>query len=133
MDEAVRRLMHDGYAAVGRGDMDAVVAGMHPEIEVETSGVFLDEGAVYRGREGVRAFFEMIAAAFDELAYELIEMVELDDSRVFVRLRVRGRGKGSGIEVDREGAHIWTVRDVQAVHMVAYADVEEARAAAGLT
>jgi ketosteroid isomerase-like protein len=133
LDERVRQLIVDGYAAVGSGDIDGALAPMHPEIELTSSGAFLDEGITYRGREGVRGFFTMIADAFDDLAYDLLELVELDDDRVFVRLRVRGRGKGSGIEVDREGAHIWTVRDYQAVRMVAYADVEGGRAAAGLT
>jgi ketosteroid isomerase-like protein len=133
VDERVRQLMLDGYGAIGRGDLDAVVEGMDPEVELESSGIFLDEGRTYRGYAGVREFFEMIADAFDELSYDLVEMIELDDGRVFVRVRVRGRGKGSGIEVDREGAHIWTVRDYKALRMVAYANVEEARAAAGLT
>jgi ketosteroid isomerase-like protein len=133
VEERVRRLILDGYAAVGRGDIDGALEGMDPEVELTSSGAFLDEGTTYRGREGVRSFFAMIADALDELHYELFELLELDDGRVFVRVRIRGRGKGSGIAVDREGAHIWTVRDYKAIRMVAYADVEEARAAAGLT
>jgi ketosteroid isomerase-like protein len=133
VDERVQRLMLDGYAAVNRGDIDAAVAAMDPAIELRSSGAFLDEGEVYQGREGVRRFYEMIAEAFDELTYELIDMRELEDGRVFVQVLFRGRGKGSGVAADLDGAHIWTLRDYRAVRLDAYSDLEKARAAAGLT
>lgn len=133
MDERVRRLMLDGYAAVNRGDLDAALEAMDPDIELRSSGAFLDEGQIYRGRKGVRRFYEMVAEVIDELTYELVEMSQLGDGRVFVRLRFCGRGKESGIPVDLDGAHIWTLRDYKAIRLDAYSDLEKARAAAGLT
>jgi ketosteroid isomerase-like protein len=133
VDARERRLMLDGYAAVNRGDLDAALEAMDADIEFRSSGAFLDDGETYHGRGGVRRFYEMVAEVIDELTYEVVEMSELGDGRVFVRLRFRGRGKESGIPVDLEGAHVWTLRDYKAIRLDAYSDLEKARAAAGLT
>jgi uncharacterized protein len=125
--------MLDGYAAVNRGDLDTALEAMDADIEFRSSGAFLDDGETYHGRSGVRRFYEMVAEVIDELTYEVVEMSELGDGRVFVRLRFRGRGKESGIPVDLEGAHVWTLRDYKAIRLDAYSDLEKARAAAGLT
>jgi hypothetical protein len=57
----------------------------------------------------------------------------VDEDRLLVTFRLRGRGRGSGLEVDLEGAHLWTLRDLKAVRLEAFADAQSGRAAAGLT
>jgi ketosteroid isomerase-like protein len=52
--------------------------------------------------------------------------------QVVVLARYRGRGKGSGLEVNTEGAHVWTMRDGMAVRLVVFADRAKALAAVGL-
>jgi ketosteroid isomerase-like protein len=133
VEERHRELLHAGYAALSRGDLDEALAHMDPSVEVVTSGAFLDEGVVYRGHEGVREFIGMLTDAFDELVYEPVELHDAADGRILVHVRLRGRGKGSGLEVDREGGHIWTLRGDTAVRLEAYPSPEDARAAAGLT
>jgi ketosteroid isomerase-like protein len=133
VDERKREVLEHGYDALSRGDIDAALEDIDPEIEVVTSGAFLDEGTVYRGHDGLRQFFAMLLDAFDYLDYEIEEMVELDDERVLVTFRLHTRGKGSGLDVEREGAHVWTMRDYKGTRLVAYAAVEEARTAEGLT
>jgi uncharacterized protein len=51
---------------------------------------------------------------------------------VVVLCRYSGRGKGSGVEVDVEGAHLWTMRDGRAVRLEIFSSRERALAAAGL-
>jgi ketosteroid isomerase-like protein len=133
VDDDWRELMLSGYDAISRGDIEGMLERVDPEIEVVTSGAFLDQGAVYRGHDGLRAFFAMLHDAFEELSYELLELEQLDDARVLAIVRVRGRGKGSGLEVDREGAHLWTVRGSTPVRLEAFPDRQSGRAAAGLT
>ena len=53
------------------------------------------------------------------------EYVSLGDV-VVVLTRYRGRGRGSGVEVDSEGAHVWTIRDGRAVRLEIFADRERA-------
>jgi uncharacterized protein len=133
VDERRRQLLESSYAALARGDLEAALRYVDPEAEIATSGAFLDQGVVYRGHEGAREFFAMVDEAFDELAYELLELEEVDDDRVLAIVRLRGRGKGSGLEVDRKGAHLWTLRGDTAIRMEGFADPDTARAAAGLT
>jgi uncharacterized protein len=133
MDEARRKLLDEGYAAINGGDVDAALRNLDPEVEVVTSGAFLDRGAVYRGHQGVREFLGMLDDAFDEFSYEVLELKELDDDRVLALLRVTARGKGSGLEVGRDAAHLWTLRGDKALRLEAFADHASARTAAGLT
>jgi ketosteroid isomerase-like protein len=133
MDEARRRLLDEGYAAINSGDVEEALRHLDPEVEVVTSGAFLDEGAVYRGHEGVGQFLGMLNDAFDDFSYEVLELTELDGDRVLALLRVAARGKGSGLEVARDAGHLWTLRGEKAIRLEAFADHESARAAAGLT
>ena len=64
MDEARRRLLDEGYAAINSGDVEAALRHLDPEVEIVTSGAFLDRGAVYRGHDGVREFLGMLDEAF---------------------------------------------------------------------
>jgi ketosteroid isomerase-like protein len=56
---------------------------------------------------------------------EAEDYVEYGDT-VVVLTRYRGRGRGSGVEVDREGAHVWKLRDGKAVRLEVFADRERA-------
>lgn len=51
---------------------------------------------------------------------------------VVVLCRYSGRGKGSGIEVDTEGAHLWTLRNGRAVRLEIFSSRERALKAAGV-
>jgi ketosteroid isomerase-like protein len=126
-------MLRRGYAALSRGDLDATMADAHPDLEIVTSGAFLDRGMVYRGRDGIAQFFEMLADSFEWFEYELEDVVEVDEDRVLALLRLRARGRGSGVEVDTPLAHLWELRDEKAARMQAFAEREEAFAALGLT
>ena len=132
MDAARRKLLDDGYAAINSGDVELALRHLDPDVEVVTSGAFLDRGAVYRGHDGVREFLGMLDDAFDEFAYEVLELSEPDEDRVLALLRVTARGKGSGLEVAKDAAHLWTLRGDTAVRLEAFADHESALAAAGV-
>ena len=132
MDEAGRRRLEAGYAAIGAGDVDAALRHVAPDIEVASSGAFLDEGRVYRGHDGVAEFMAMLAEAFEELSYEIVDLIELGDDRVLTLLFVTARGRESGLEVRMQAGHIWTFRGDEAVRLEAFADHDSARAAAGV-
>jgi ketosteroid isomerase-like protein len=55
-----------------------------------------------------------------------------EGDHVVVLTRYRGRGKGSGVEVDTEGAHVWTLRGGRAVRLEVFAKREKALASVGL-
>jgi ketosteroid isomerase-like protein len=53
--------------------------------------------------------------------------------RVVVLIRWHGKGRGSGIELEAEGAHVWQLRDGEAVRWDVYRDRAEALADAGVS
>jgi ketosteroid isomerase-like protein len=67
---------------------------------------------VYRGHDGVRAFWRQWLEAWAEIAFEMDEPVDLDDGRVQVLVRQRNRGHGSGIWIEHAPYHhTWTLAD----------------------
>ena len=132
MYERRQKLLRTGYGALSRGDIEGALKVLDPDVEIATSGAFLDSGTVYRGHDGAREFFRMIGDVFEELAYDVLDVHEVDADRVLVIVRLRGRGRGTGLELDREAGHLWTLRGERPVRMQGFASPEEARAAAGL-
>jgi uncharacterized protein len=51
---------------------------------------------------------------------------------VVVLCRYTGRGKESGVEVDTQGAHLWTMRDGKAIRLEVFSTRQRALDAAGL-
>ena len=50
-------LVRVGYEAWNRGDMDAMLAIFHPDVELVTTGVFPGLDPAYRGHDGFRKFW----------------------------------------------------------------------------
>jgi ketosteroid isomerase-like protein len=116
------RRAYDAFNA-GRPDWSLI----DPAIRFDqTEGLFLD--GVFFGPEGVRAALEEVAADWEDLSYDLLDVVELGD-RVLVLLRMRARVRDSQAELDAQVAHVWQFRDGRAVRWDVYADHAAARRA----
>lgn len=82
--------------------------------EVFAPDVVLDMSArvfnpyVYEGYEGLRQFREDAREVWETLKISETELVEEGD-RILVLTRVEAHGRGSGIQMDVQGAGIWTV------------------------
>jgi ketosteroid isomerase-like protein len=125
--EAGVELVRGIVEALNRGDLDEMLARMHPDFEwrpLEASPV----ARVYRGREQVRRYVEDWLGTFESLRLELEDPAEVGD-RVVVMVNGRGRGRGSGLELDTRFCQIWTVRDGVAVAMEEHPTREQALAA----
>jgi ketosteroid isomerase-like protein len=123
--ELVRRIVD----ALNRGDVDAMLADMHPDFEwcpLETSPV----ARVYRGHEQVRRYVDDWLSTFESVRLELEGPTEIAD-RVVTAVHGRARGRGSGLELDNRFCQVWTVRDGMAVAMEEHPDREQALAAIG--
>jgi ketosteroid isomerase-like protein len=95
--EIVRKVIE----AHDRGDFDTVFAAYDPRIEwrlAETMAVS-DFGALYRGHEGVRAFWRQWFAAWQTVSFEYEEFIDAGQSVVTI-LSQRMRGRTSGIELE---------------------------------
>jgi uncharacterized protein len=120
--EVVRRALE----AFARRDNEAIFLLYDPEVEI--SHVVL--GGVYRGFDGVRAFFRDWLAAWDEYRMEVDEYIDAGDDVIAV-IHTWGRGKQSGVPVEARRAHVWTVRDGKVWRLRIYATKAEALKAVG--
>jgi ketosteroid isomerase-like protein len=127
--EVVRRTA-DAY---NRGDIDAVLEDVDPEIEWHPllPTLLWGEATVYRGHEGVRQVVRDLDEAFTELEAEQSEFRDLGDQVIAIgRFRARGRESGAKTET----AIVWLVefKNGKAMRVREYLDPNEALKAAGL-
>jgi ketosteroid isomerase-like protein len=117
-------LLLAGYDAWNRGDRDAWLALLDPEIEIETSGVFPDLAAEYRGHERAAKFWSQMLEPWDEFHID-VERIEEDGDVVAAGIRFRARGEDSGVEVDMRFGNGIRIRDGVAVQLLNRRTFEE--------
>ncbi len=118
-------LARQGLEAFNRGDADAVLGLLSPDVEVHSVAEMGEEGT-YRGREGYLEWTRIWLDAWDEFRIEVAEVEEVDEENILVHSVQHGRGKGSGVEVSQEGVYLFTVRDGLLVRLHLYATREQA-------
>ena len=124
--EAAERI----YAARLRGDLDALVAELDPDVEWRPHLSALG-GDVVRGQDGVRSYLVSLDDEWDDFRQEVEQSFDAGD-RVVVFLNTHGRGRASGVELHLQVAHVLCFRDGKCVENQTYIDREEALTAAGL-
>jgi ketosteroid isomerase-like protein len=115
--------------AFNRGDVEAVVRAVHPDIEFTRVG---DQSPV-RGVAGLREWME--PDAFQDQRFEPLDF-KVNGNKVLVEQRFTGRGAASGMELDFTTFAVFTLDDDGLVtRLEAFLPHEEAQAleAAGLT
>lgn len=122
--------MRSLYRAVNEGDLQAFLALMHPEVELETSGIYPDFRATYRGIPGAVDYWEAARGVWDEFSIEIKQSEELADGvLVLVHQRVKGR---NGIVVEHDWGHVFSILDGRVWRVRGYANWDEALDVAGL-
>jgi ketosteroid isomerase-like protein len=101
----------------------------HPEIE----WIAPEDGATYRGREGVRQRLEEWLESFDDYRYEIKRIVDCGGDDVLVEATEVGRGATSGAEVRSTEYELLTIRDGMIVRIREFYDESAALEAAGLS
>jgi uncharacterized protein len=115
-------IVRRSYVAFERGDMDAVMADMHPEIEWHQAQG-LPHGGLYRGLEEVRRniFDPLDDEWWDEFTAVPDEFLEAGDQVVVIG-RYRGTAKETGKQLDVPFVHIWSMSGDQAIRFRQYLD-----------
>jgi ketosteroid isomerase-like protein len=124
--EAAERI----YAARHRGDLEALLAELHPDVEWRTHLTALGGGSV-RGHSGVRDYLASLSEEWEDFRQELEQLFDAGDE-VVAFLNTYGRGRASGVEVQPRVAHVLRFRDGKCVESTTYLDRMEALRAAGL-
>jgi ketosteroid isomerase-like protein len=119
--EAFRR----GLEAGNRGDIDGLLAELHPEIEWHSAMHVLigGEETVFRGHDGVRRMIGDLYETFAEVRFDISEYRDLGDGVLAIG-RQHVRGQASGIESEAPIAFVTKVRDGKTIWLRAYRDRE---------
>lgn len=117
------QLVQDTYAAFGRGDIDAVIAAMHPEIdwhEAEHSP-WHAPGGHHGPTEVLTNVFARIARDFDSFEVRPTAFHDAGET-VVVEGRYRARATTLADDLDAQLCHVWTVRDGKLAGFQQYTD-----------
>lgn len=87
------------------------------------------DGRVWRGVDGVEAFFARTAELFDPIGWEPQELIA-EGRHVIARTHVVAYGATSGTPIEMDETQLWTFRDGLIVRLQGFPTVEEAYATA---
>jgi ketosteroid isomerase-like protein len=126
-------LVRQAYEAWNRGDLQWMLEHATPDFEFRTTHLFPDTEDVYRGREGLKRFWNTFRGPWETLQIEVerIEPIGGND-RVLALLQFHGRGR-DGLEVTLEYANLFTIENGMAALMVGFASWQEALEVSGLS
>jgi ketosteroid isomerase-like protein len=113
--------------ATNRRDMDALIASARPDVVYDTSPSGL---GVYEGPVAIRRLSEDWWGAFEELRFELEEVLDLGNGVTFSVTRQDARPAGSSGYVRTREAHVTEWIDGMAARVTVYTDIDDGRAAA---
>jgi ketosteroid isomerase-like protein len=113
--------------AVNRHDLDALMSMYAPDVVYDTSPHGL---GVYRGTEALRVLVNDYWDAFEDLTFELEELLDLGGGVTFHVVRQRARPVGSSECVENHEAHVSEWVNGQITAVTVYLDPDEGRTAA---
>jgi ketosteroid isomerase-like protein len=118
-------LARDGLDAFNRGDAEAVLAFIDPEIECRVTADLMNSGTW----RGIGGYQEMIAGwndAWDELVFEVRELEAIDDRHVLAHIRQTAVGRESGVPVAMDVVFLFEVAEDRARRFQIHADRDSA-------
>ena len=119
------------YRAWNSGDMDALADVFDAEVEVRPALSTFLASSVYRGHDGVAAWYAETYEPWAEMTAEPQRFVEAGERTVVV-VGLHARVPGGGVDLDAEIAHVLTIRDGRIVKLDGYDTPEAALSAVGL-
>jgi ketosteroid isomerase-like protein len=121
--EVMRRILE----AAGRGDYQAVLADLDPDVEIDDTDI--------PESTATDSFLEWLARwdqAWESWRFEDVEVRAAGDDQVIALFRMVATGKGSGVELTRLDALVASFRDGKAVKLGYYNNQALALEAVGL-
>jgi ketosteroid isomerase-like protein len=125
-------IVRSGFDAFNKGELDRLLALTEAEaFEIEVPPGLSAEPDTYRGREGVRRYYQSFHDAMSDIRFHVDRFWDRGDA-VVVDMRVTAKGKQTSIPVEQRAAQVWTIRDGRAVRIQAYPSLAEALESVGL-
>ena len=127
--EIVRAALETWNRSWRGGDLGPALDVMDPDVVLDFSGNVFNP-RVLRGHEGFRQLMADVAEVWDEVTFDVEELIPTDDG-VLTLVVARARGRASGVAIEDRVAQVFTLRDGKITRVQAYADREEALATVG--
>jgi ketosteroid isomerase-like protein len=122
-------LVVEALTAYQQGQDETVRGFMHPEVEIYSEPGMINAGT-FRGFDGFKRWSRQWEEAWDEIRYEPVEFIEVNEWLLVAAVRVTGRGAGSGLEVDRTFGYLYEIRAGRATRLHLYESADKALEAA---
>jgi ketosteroid isomerase-like protein len=123
------QLVYETLVAYQQGDEETLRRLMHPEGQVYGAPGMVNTGT-YHGWDGFRQWVSQWEEAWDEISYELGELVEVDESVIVAPVHIVGRGASSGVEIDTTFGWLYRWEDGLLTRYEVHPSLEEALEAA---
>ena len=124
-------VVREANDALNRGDYDAALSALAPDVEWHVpSGISIGE-EVYRGQDAVQRGFALWLGAWETYRFEPTEILDHGDHVVVSGTQI-GRGRGSGVDVSLPTFSVFTLRNGKIVRMRNFDDRAAALEAVGL-
>jgi ketosteroid isomerase-like protein len=125
-------IIRESFAAFNRGEIEAVLAHVHPEVEIELVGGFSDlMGTGFHGHEGARRFFADWFATFETMQLEVERLLDQGE-RVIAFTKLTATVAGSEQPVEVLGGAIYAFDDGKVINAGFFYDRGEMCRAAGI-
>ena len=96
MSRSEAEVVREIFDAINSDDIDRILALTHPDFEVEVPPALSAEPDVYRGKEGMRRYWESFQDAMEQIRFHAERVWDTGDG-VVVDLRMTARGRqGAG-------------------------------------
>ena len=132
MSEENAEVVRRGYEAFNRGDREAWLGTLDPNVELTIPFLELEGQGPAHGYSGAERLWDTWRGTFSNASFEVDTIQELGDTMV-VALWVRGRGVGSEVPIEQRSWHVVTWRDGRVFRLRAFLREAEALEAAGLS
>jgi ketosteroid isomerase-like protein len=132
MSQADVEIVRRSTDAYNRGDLDGILEHWAPDAVLDWSRSRGFDAGVFRGHDAIRAHWQRLLEAFDEVRVELVDPIEeVEDGLLVVENLGYLRGR-DGIEVQARSAWLITIRNGETTSFTLYQTKQEALEAAGL-
>jgi ketosteroid isomerase-like protein len=115
------QIVKDGYAALGRGDIQGLLASFAEDIELVTPGEGLPMAGTYRGYAAVANCFQKVSEMVEFSSFEPREFV-VEGDRVLVVGFDSGRVKATNRTFEEHWVMAFTVQNGKVVSVRKYTD-----------
>jgi ketosteroid isomerase-like protein len=117
----MRETIDVAYEAWSRRDIETLLEVVHPEAEARPIlGANLGV-SVYRGREGLKAWFRDLHQEWERFE-TTVTRIEPRGERALCTVHIHARGRASGIVIDDVLFHLIEIRDGLILRLVAFDD-----------